>query len=268
MNWWKAILLGLVQGLTEFLPVSSSGHLAIAQALLGIGSDNALFFFVMLHFATAISVIVGLWRPFRALFTRAGVRDIGLLALATVPALVVGLLFDDAIGQWLVGTDWLWIPFLGTAAMLFATELIVKHCGTAPRGGVSPVAPLPFGWRQALAMGCMQALGVFPGISRSGATICAGVLARGEREKVADFSFLMSLPVIAGAALLELLSAIRSGAIAGVDWFCVGLGMVAAFASGMLAIRLMLSLVRRVDYKWFSLYLLLLSVALIVVQFA
>jgi len=276
MNWWKAIVLGLVQGLTEFLPVSSSGHLVIAETILNVTeSGSTTFYFVMLHFATAIAVIVGLWKPFKSLFTRQGAPNLLLLVLASVPAAVAGLLLDDKIEALLGGgTDWLWIFFLLTAALLLTTELVAKRVAfreTAVAAELEHNGKMASGsrlkWWQALVMGGAQAVAILPGISRSGSTICAGILARGDREKVADFSFLMSLPVIGGAALLELIDVFRTGAYAGVDWLCVALGMVAAFGSGLLAIKLMLALIKKVNYKYFSIYLAVLSIVLMILQF-
>ena len=200
MNWWKAIVLGLVQGLTEFLPVSSSGHLVIAETLLSVTeSGNTTFYFVMLHFATAIAVIVGLWKPFKSLFTKQGAPNLLLLVLASVPAAVAGLLLDDKIEALLGGgTDLLWIFFLITAVVLLVTELVAKRVASRKAEVVAELEhneQLANGnrlkWWQALVMGGAQAVAILPGISRSGSTICAGILARGDKEKVADFSFLM-----------------------------------------------------------------------------
>jgi undecaprenyl-diphosphatase len=282
MNWWKAIVLGLVQGLTEFLPVSSSGHLVIAESLLNVTEGGSTtFYFVMLHFATAIAVIVGLWKPFKSLFTRQGAPNLLLLVIASIPAAIAGFLFDDKIEALLGGgSDWLWIFFLITAAVLLTTELVAKRTKQPTVSQASPetvAADLAqneqqssgarLRWWQALIMGAAQAVAIFPGISRSGSTICAGILARGEKEKVADFSFLMSLPVIGGAALLELIDVFQTGAYAGVDWLCVALGMLAAFGSGLFAIKLMLALIKRVNYKYFSIYLAVLSIVLMILQF-
>ena len=272
MNWWKAIVLGLVQGLTEFLPVSSSGHLVIAQSLLGVtDGESMMFFFVMLHFATAVAVVVGLWKAFTSLFTREGCGNLLLLVIASVPAAIAGLLFEDKIEALMGGgIAWLWIFLLVTAALLLTTELIAKRRErrmiTLADGQTEGTNRLK--WWQALIMGGAQAVAIFPGISRSGSTICAGMLARGDKAKVADFSFLMSLPVIGGAALLELIDVIQAGAFAGVNWLCVVLGMLAAFGSGLLAIKLMLALIKRINYKYFSLYLVILSIVLMIVQFA
>ena len=193
---WQSIVLGTVQGLTEFLPVSSSGHLALLHRILGTDfGGNSLFFDIMLHVGTLVAVIAVLWRDILDLFKKP-FKTLLILIVATIPAGVVGLLFNGWIedvtnGQY--GVILLTCCFAFTAVLLLVTEHVAKKRQQAQ----------PFGWKHGISMGLMQAVALFPGISRSGSTICAGVLSGAERKSVAHFSFLMSIPVILGSALVS-----------------------------------------------------------------
>lgn len=273
MNWWQAIILGLVQGLTEFLPVSSSGHLVLTQNLLGVTEESAMFFFIMLHLATAAAVCLALFKPIKALFKWPIPNKVWFLAAATIPAMLVGLILDDIIEGFFDG-KFLWIFFLVTAALLLTTEFIAKHNAkkletasenTSGSQGVSlqAIPSKAITLRHAIVMGFAQAVAVLPGISRSGSTICAGVLQGADRKEVADFSFLMSLPIILGSALLEIISAAKTG-FGGIDILNLLLGMATAFLSGLVAIKFMLKVIAKANYKWFSLYLLIIGIVSLV----
>ena len=197
MKIWQAIILGLVQGLTEFLPVSSSGHLVFLQRVLGI-QEGGLFFNIILHLGTLVAVCVVFWRDILELFKKP-FKTLGYLVIASIPAAVIGLLLEDVIDG--MSNEFKYIGiilavfFLITASVLFVTEIVAKK-----RENV-----LPLCWRTVLPMGFAQAIAVLPGISRSGSTICAGMLAGGKREEVAKFSFLMSIPVILGSFVISLI---------------------------------------------------------------
>lgn len=245
MKIWEAIILGLLQGLTEFLPVSSSGHLVLVQNILGIDPAITLFFDVMLHVGTLIAVFVVFYKDILGLF-KPPFKTLGLLVLATIPAGIVMLLFSDQI-EVLFNGQFLWIGFLITAIMLLVTEYVGKKF---PKDN-------PLGLRVSLIMGAVQAVAIVPGISRSGSTISGGVYAGASRTTVAKFSFMMSIPVILGSAFVEIIKV--------KDWNAVPvlsaiLGMLAAAVSGYLAIRLMLKIIQKCNYKWFSLYLIALSI--------
>lgn len=252
MNIWEAILLGLVQGLTEFLPVSSSGHLVFFQNILGVQGD-LLFFDVMLHIGTLVAVFVVFFKDILELF-KPPFKTMGLLILATLPAGIVMLLLSDKIETLFEG-QFLWIGFLITAVMLLITEYVGKKYSK----------DRPLGWQVSLIMGAAQAVAVVPGISRSGATISGGVYAGAKRETVAKFSFLMSIPVILGSGLVEVIKVQDWNAI---PISCVIAGMVAAAVSGFLAIKLMLKLIQKCNYKWFSLYLTALALLTLLNQYA
>jgi undecaprenyl-diphosphatase len=243
MNIWEAIALGITQGLTEFLPVSSSGHLVLFQNILGVQGD-LLFFDVMLHVGTLVAVFAVFFKDILDLF-KPPFKTMGFLILATLPAGIVMLLLSDQI-EALFSGQFLWIGFLITALMLLVTEYIGKKY---PKDR-------PLDIKVSLIMGLSQAVAVVPGISRSGATISGGVYAGAKRETVAKFSFLMSIPVILGSGLVEVIKVQDWNAV---PIGCVIAGMIAASLSGFLAIKLMLKLIQKCNYKWFSLYLAVLA---------
>lgn len=253
---WKSVVLGTVQGLTEFLPVSSSGHLLFLHKLLGEDfGGNALFFDIMLHFGTLIPVVIVFRRDILALFQKP-FKTLLMLLVATIPAGVVGLLFNDKIDAVMNGKNgllYLALCFSVTAALLLVCELVAKKRKQTRT----------LGWRNSVPMGLMQAVALFPGISRSGSTIVAGVVSGARAEDVTKFSFLMSIPVILGSALVSLKDVIgdpasvtalgASGAIG------VVVGVICAAVSGFFAVKVMLKVIRKANYKWFGAYLIFMS---------
>lgn len=257
---WQSIVLGTVQGLTEFLPVSSSGHLSLLHKLLGADfGGNELFVDIMLHVGTLFAVLVVMRKDILALF-RKPFRTLLMLIVATIPAALVGYLCNDRIDDIFNGEGgllYLGLCFAVTAVMLIVCEVVSKRRKTL----------YPLGWRSAVPMGLMQAIALFPGISRSGSTITAGVLSGAKREDVARFSFLMCIPIILGSALLsgyDLVKEPQAFSAVGTSGFIgIAFGIVFAAASGFLAIKFMLKIIAKADYKWFSLYLALLCVVCI-----
>ena len=256
MRFWQSLILGLIQGLAEFLPVSSSGHLVLAREIMGISGDYLLFD-MLLHVGTVMAVIIVFFKDIIAMF-KPPFKTIGYILLASIPAIIVGLLFNSQIESFFAGAKYICFFFLFTAVLMFVTEIIGKRTKE----------PKPFTIKTALFMGVMQGIAVFPGISRSGSTIFGGTVAGTNREEVAKFSFFMSIPVILGGALLQVIDLIRDPASgAAVPWYCIAGGMVASFLSGFFAIKLMMHLIKKADYKWFSLYLLVVSVLSFVLFF-
>lgn len=268
MQVWQAIVLGLVQGLTEFLPVSSSGHIAFFQGVFGInGDDIALFFSIILHLGTLVAVCAVFWRDILNLFKKP-YKTLGLLVLATIPAGITGLLFEifDLDKVFFGKSSWIFLAvfFLITATVLFLTEKVVNMRQNT----------LPLCLKTALPMGVAQAIAVLPGISRSGSTICAGTLAGCKSEEVASFSFLMSIPIILGSFVLELFMGLRDGEIqasfssggVALGW-SVTLGFIISALSGLVAIKIMLKVIKKGNYKWFSLYLTVLSIVCFILHF-
>lgn len=269
MQWWQALILGLTQGLTEFLPVSSSGHLTFLQRVLGIDIGGAeLFFNIILHLGTLVAVCIIFWRDILDLFKKP-FKTLLYLVVATIPAAVAGLLLDDVIETHLMGGKYVGVVlavfFTFTAAVLFATEIFAKR----------KKSELPICWRTALPMGFAQAVAILPGVSRSGSTIAAGTFAGGTAENVSKFSFLMSIPVILGSFFVELVKGIidkeegfaYSFQVAGPQFgWCIAIGLIVSAVAGLFAIKVMLAVIKKANYKWFSLYLVLLAITCVVLQ--
>lgn len=257
MNTLQAILLGIVQGITEFLPVSSSGHLQIAKELLGVELGNNITFDVTLHAATVCSTVVvmwpELWRILRGAFSRRFNEQqayILKILLSMIPAGVVGVLFARQIES-LFASLW----FVGT--MLLITALLLAFAYYA-----RPRQKEKLSYRDAFLIGAAQAAATLPGLSRSGATIATGLLLGNRRDTVAHFSFLMVIPVILGKMLLDILSG--EMAALEVEAMPLAAGFLAAFVVGALACRFMIEIVKRGKLIWFAWYCLaagLLSIA-------
>ena len=260
MSALEAILLGLLQGLTEFLPVSSSGHLAIGKALFGIETSD-LSFEVAVHAATVLATIVvfrkDIWKLLCGLFKwqyNSETRYILLILLSMVPVFIVGVFFKDSVealfGNGLVVVG---IALLVTALLLFLSETLAAR---RREEGTKMM------WRSALWMGLAQAVAVVPGLSRSGSTIATGLLCGVRKDEVTRFSFLMVLVPILGEAFLDVVGG--GFAASSVGALPLLLGFLAAFVSGLFACRIMIAMVRRARLKWFALYCVLVGVACLV----
>ena len=252
-----ALLLGLVQGLAEFLPVSSSGHLYLISSL----SQNAVgegyfgsFFTVMLHVATLIAVLI-VYREQVLSILKKPIQKLTLyLIIATVPTVVFALILKkwDALDKWLDEGNLLGVSFLLTAVFLTVSELITRR--RKPRKSIETMR-----WTDALAIGGMQAIGVLPGVSRSGSTI-AGALGCGlDRRSAADFSFLLSIPAILGGMVLEIYKVVKDPkALVGVMtlqyWGVLLLAMLVAAISGYFAVRFMIRLITKKGLLGFAIY--------------
>ncbi|MBR6347011.1 MAG: undecaprenyl-diphosphate phosphatase [Bacteroidales bacterium] len=266
MNWWQAILLGLVQGLTEFLPVSSSGHLMIVRELLGVDGEGFLDFTVLVHFGTVMSTLVVFWGTIWTLlkglfkFRMNDETDYVLkLIVSMVPVALVGFFFKDTVeglfGDSLQVVGW---SLLVTSVLLIFSDIATGNSGwireNRHRNGIS--------WWQALAVGLGQACAVLPGLSRSGTTIATGLMTGVKRENMAQFSFLMVLVPIIGEQFLDIVKSVSgtghffSGEISGV---CLLLGFLASFASGLFACKAMIALVRKARLSWFAAYCTLIA---------
>ncbi len=248
MSELQALLLGLIQGLTEFLPVSSSGHLEIGAAVLGIQSDNNLLFAVVLHVATVLSTLVVfrkdiLWL-LKGLFAfqwNEQTQYVARLILSAIPVMFLGLFFKEQIEQFFTEN----VFFVG--CMLIVTAFLLASTHLIKKGNNS----ITFG--RAFVIGVAQALAVLPGISRSGATIATGLLLKTKKDEVARFSFLMVLIPILGAAFLDLIGGeITSNESIGTIPMLIG--FVAAFLSGLLACSWMIRIVKRGKLIYFAIY--------------
>lgn len=258
MEIWQAIVLGAVQGFAEFLPVSSSGHLLLLQNWFGI-QENTLFYSVMLHLGTLVPVIVVLWKQILSLFKKPFNKFL-YLVIATVPAGIVGIIFSKILDIDILFEQNIWllsITFLITAGAMLFSEFRAKKIKDHQ----------PITAKTALYMGLGQAVGVVSGISRSGATLTAGNIAKVNREDNANFTFLMSIPIILAAVLLESLDLITGEASVSIDLVPLLFGILTAMVCGYIAISFMLKIIKKANYKWFSLYLFLISIANLVVYF-
>ncbi|GHU99436.1 undecaprenyl-diphosphatase [Clostridia bacterium] len=248
----QAIFLGLVQGLTEFFPVSSSGHLVLFQDILGLGGTeeaaaSLMTFDIFLHVGTLAAVFAVFWRDIWDLF-RPPFNRLLMLIGACVPAAAVGFLLSDRVEEFFGNGTYLPFFFLLTAAILFIADTAAKRRQKQKK----PESPV--GIKHAALMGLAQAAAIFPGLSRSGTTISAGILSGAERGRAARFSFFLSVPVIAGSALVSVVKGGLSGA-GGVGLTAIAAGMAAAAVSGFLALKLMLKVVSKNNYRWFALYM-------------
>lgn len=250
MGVLEAIILGVVQGLTEFLPVSSSGHLQLAKELLGVELENNLAFDVMLHAATVLSTILILWREvwaiLKGLFTK-GMNDekryILKLIISMIPIGVVGFMFMSQIDAMLASP---YIMLIVGAMLLLTATLLAFSYYARPREKDS------ISYRDAFIIGLSQAVASMPGLSRSGTTIATGLLLGNRRGAVATFSFLMVLAPIIGQTLLDILDG--GFAEVGVATASLVAGFIAAFVVGCLACRFMIDIVKRGKLIWFAIY--------------
>ena len=250
MDTLQAILLGIVQGITEFLPVSSSGHLQIAKELLGVELEENLTFDVALHAATVLSTIVVLWsevwRLLKGLFSRrfnAEQAYVLKLVLSMIPIGVIGFLFKDRINAML---DAPYILVIVGAMLLLTATLLAFAYYAKPRQKAQ------LSYRDAFLIGVAQAVAALPGLSRSGSTIATGLLLGNRKQTVAQFSFLMVLAPILGETFLELMKG-NLGAQA-IGSAPLAAGFVAAFVVGCLACKFMIEIVKRGKLVWFALY--------------
>ena len=259
MEWFEAIILGLIQGLTEFLPVSSSGHLQLAKALLGVELEENLTFDVMLHAATVLSTICVLWSEIwwliKGLFVGGMNEEKSYflkLLISMIPIGVVGFCFMDYI-------EAAFSSVLVVGVMLFVTAILLAFAYYA-----KPRQKENISYRDAFIIGIAQACATLPGLSRSGSTIATGLLLGNRKESVAQFSFLMVLPPIVGNALLDLLKGDFGG---GVETLPLVLGFITAFVTGCLACKFMIEIVKRGKLIWFAAYCAVAGVTAIVLHF-
>lgn len=250
MEWFEALILGLIQGLTEFLPVSSSGHLQIFSALFGLQGEENLTFTVAVHAATVLSTIVILWKEvailFKGFFTFKYNDEMAYVLkifLSMIPVGIVGLFFKDYVEQ-LFGSG-----LLIVGCMLLVTALLLTFAYYA-----KPREKEKISYKDAFVIGLAQACAVMPGLSRSGSTIATGILLGNKKEVVAKFSFLMVLIPILGETFLDLIKGGFTEAGSGISTGVLLVGFVAAFVSGCFACRFMINIVKKGKLIWFAIY--------------
>ena len=260
MSIWFAALQGLVQGLTEFLPVSSSGHLVLVQALFGGDVEtNYMLFNVLLHFGTLLSVVVAFWKDIKELFVEffGWIRDgfkinghpyrrfIVMLLITLIPMFII-LPVESKLEAAFSSPLLVGLLLMVTAVLLFLSEKAPKKHKTEQNAT----------WLDALIVGIGQMFAVLPGLSRSGTTICTGLFCGFSREFAVRFAFIMSLPVVLGANLLELIDVVKdpAAATAGTPLACYLVGIVVSMVSGLLAIRLVKFITNRGNFRPFVVY--------------
>jgi undecaprenyl-diphosphatase len=263
MTIWIAMLLGLIQGLCEFLPVSSSGHLLLMQRMFGI-EEGAMFFTVMLHLATLVAVCIVYWKTIWKLVKRPFQKTVGLLLLALVPTVVFALLFKkiEPFKSFYAAAEA--GQYLGFCFLITSLLLVISDRVRVPREKQRRIKQMRV--TDALIIGGMQGLGVLPGVSRSGSTISGALFAGLNRKAAADFSFLLSIPAIIGGAVLEIPDAVHEG-IGGIEITCVIAGMIVAGVTGYFAIKLVLTAIKRKRLWGFAVYTGVLGALVLVDQF-
>lgn len=272
MTYIQAIILGLAQGLSEFLPISSSGHLALLQYFFGISAENVLPFAVLLHLGTLISVFIIYWKDIvelvkelgaviKDIFTGKGLRvnanptrRLGfMIIVATIPTAVIGLLFND-----LFNAMYLSLIAIGVGLLITGTILVI-----AEKMGKSSKGVKEMKFRNAFFVGLMQGVAICPGISRSGSTLFGGLISGLNREFAVKFAFLVSIPSILGSVIVEAPDAFK----AGMDMSLIGpviVGVVVSAISGLFAIKAMIKLVSNKNLMGFSVYTWAVGIAVIV----
>lgn len=279
MNSLQALLLGLLQGLTEYLPVSSSGHLAIGAYLFGVDGEESMAFTIVVHVATVLSTLVILWREivwilrgvWCQLTGKVSAQSAGSsscsslnaetryainILISMIPVGIVGLFFKEQVEQ-IFGSG---LTIVGIMLLVTAALLVFSYYARPrQRENISPL--------HAFLIGIGQALAVMPGLSRSGTTIATGLLLGNKKESMAQFSFLMVIPPILGEALLDVLKLMKGDeAFGDIEFLPLAVGFLAAFVSGCAACRWMISIVRKGKLLYFGIYCAL--VALLVLFFA
>lgn len=269
MDWLQALLMGIFQGLTEYLPVSSSGHLAIAGELLGVEDpDKIMSFTVAVHVATVLSTIVILWREIvwilAGLFRWDGKLNSEQkyalnIIISMIPIGIVGVFFKDWIEEAFGG-------LIVVGCCLIITSILLGFSYFA-----KPRIKETISTRDAFIIGIAQAIAALPGLSRSGSTIGTGLILGDKKESLAQFSFLMAIPPILGMALLDVKDMMEMGvteAMAGISGTALAIGFIAAFITGCAACKLMLDLVKKGKMIWFACYCALVGIAVLIWQIA
>ena len=262
MSWFEALILGLVQGLTEFLPVSSSGHLQIFSTFFGIQGEQNLTFAIAVHAATVCSTIVVLrkeiWDLLRGLFRFAWNPEteyIAKIVISMIPVGIVGVFFKEQVEA-----------LFGSGLTVVGISLVVTACLLAFAYYAKPRIKTTISFPDAFIIGLAQACAVLPGLSRSGSTIATGILLGNNKEKVAKFSFLMVLMPILGEALLDILKGDFSSPGSGIPLLPLIVGFLSAFISGYLACSWMLNLVKKGKLIWFAVYCLVVGLVILFIR--
>jgi len=254
MSILQAAFLGLIQGICEFLPISSSGHLVLFQQLMGL-QDGTQFFDVMLHVGTLLAIFIVLFKDIALIVKHPTGKTMRLLIMATIPTVVIALVLKKPIDSAFSTGRFLGVSFIFTAILL----LIAENYG----GGKKRLKETKY--TDAVKIGIFQGIALLPGVSRSGSTIAGGLLSGLDRNFAARFSFLLSVPAILGAAILEGKDAVQAG-LGNIEWVPITVGVLVATISGIAAIKLMLRIIKKASLKGFSIYLFIIGFLILVDQ--
>ena len=245
MTWWQALILGIVQGASEFLPISSSGHLLLLEKL-GVGQES-LIFNIMVHVGTLLAVLIAMRKSWTPLLRHPIQKNTGYILLACVPTVALALIFKY-LAPGLISGQLLGFGFVLTACLLTASEMFKKSETTLLDG------------KKSILTGVLQGIAVLPGVSRSGATISALRLQGVDKNEAASFSFLLSIPIIIGSAILEGIDLARGSAALDIATLPLIIGTVSAFISGLVSINFFIKLIKKHSMIGFAVYTLLLGV--------
>lgn len=261
MSWFEAFVLGLIQGLTEYLPVSSSGHLTIGSALFGIEAEENLTFTVAVHVATVLSTLVILWKEidwiFRGLFKfemNAETKYVINILISMIPIGIVGIFFKDYVEE-----------IFGSGLLIVGCMLLLTACLLTFSYYAKPRQKENISMRDAFIIGLSQACAVLPGLSRSGTTIATGLLLGNNKTQLAQFSFLMVIPPILGEAILDILKTATGEAPAGdIPTLSLVVGFLTAFVAGCLACKWMINIVKKGKLIYFAIYCAIVGAATVI----
>ncbi|MFC1732209.1 undecaprenyl-diphosphate phosphatase [candidate division KSB1 bacterium] len=260
MNWLEALILGILQGLTEFLPVSSSGHLELGKVLLNTNYEDDLAFTVLVHAATVLSIIIVFWKDIINIISNVllfkwneETQFFIKIIISMIPVVIVGLFWKKNIESLFGGQ----VLFVGSMLVITATILFLSNFANKD-------ADKNVNYFKAIIIGLAQMVAILPGISRSGATIGTALLLGVEKSKATRFSFLMVLLPILGASIVQIKDLTEAKSQVSIDFFPLFLGFIGAFISGLFACRWMISIVKRGNLIYFAIYCLIIGLSAIV----
>lgn len=261
MNWIEALILGIVQGLTEFLPVSSSGHLEIGKVILGVNAEKSLIFTVVVHGATVLSTIVifrkDIWNLLKGLFAfkwNEETQYVAKIAVSMIPVLILGFTYAEELGSLFTGN----MALVGSMLLVTALLLTFSYYAKQREKSIS--------FTDSFIIGIAQALAVLPGVSRSGATISTGLMLKNKKDGIARFSFLMVLVPIIGANFKDLMDG-KLSSNSDVSITALIVGFLAAFISGLLACNWMIGIVKKGKLIYFAIYCAIIGTGALVYHF-
>lgn len=273
MAIWLIIILGIVQGASEFLPISSSGHLVVLYNIFSVTENNILLS-IILHIATLLAVIICYRKQLFLLIKNPFCQTNKKLIIASIPTVIIVVLLKGIVEKSFSG-NFVIAGFLITAIILIVSQLVSNKQNNntiLTKSSVfltksEDITNLNINYKQAVLIGTMQGVAIFPGISRSGSTIATGLICGVSKRDSADFSFLLSIPIIVAGMLFEVLEIFAGNVVVTIPAITLTVGFLFSFLSGLLSIKLMLNFVKNKNLIWFSVYLILLSLFLILNMF-